>query len=105
MHQEDEQIRRLLKTRVIRLNEVVTGVSVGLIAGTLLFFATNILVLKGGNVVGPHLELLNQVFIGYRVTFLGSFIGFAYALVAGGIMGYCGAKMYNWIAAMNAKRE
>jgi len=51
-----------------------------------------------------HLELLNQVFIGYRVTFVGSFIGFAYALVAGTVVGYCGAKVYNWIVSINQRQ-
>ncbi|HVT88625.1 MAG TPA: hypothetical protein VHD56_07230 [Tepidisphaeraceae bacterium] len=101
MHPEDEQVRRLLKTRVIRLNETVTGLSIGLIAGIGLFCATNLLVIKGGNVVGPHLELLNQVFIGYKVSFLGSFIGFAYALITGALVGYCGAKIYNFVASRN----
>jgi hypothetical protein len=100
MHPEDEQVRRLLRTR---LNEWVTGLSIGVIAGVLLFIATNYLILKGGSVVGPHLALLGQVFIGYRVTFLGSLIGFVYALLAGTLLGYCGAKLYNWIAAINQR--
>lgn len=104
MRQEDEQVRRLLKTRVIRLNEPVTGVTVGVIAGTLLFLATNILILKGGDPVGPHLALLGQVFIGYTVTFIGSLIGFGYAFVTGVVLGYVGARLYNWAAAMNQKR-
>ena len=105
MNPQDEQIRRLLETRVIRLNEWVTGLSVGLIAAIVLFAATNFLVLKGGEVVGPHLELLGQVFVGYRVTFVGSLIGFAYALLAGTIIGYCGAKVYNWIASINQRNS
>ena len=39
--------------------------------------------LKGGPVVGPHLELLGQYLIGYRVTFGGSFVGLAYGFLAG----------------------
>jgi len=105
MRQEDEQVRLLLRTRVIRLNELVTGIAVGLCAGLVLFCATNFLVLKGGDVVGPHLALLGQVFIGYRVTFVGSFIGFFYALISFGLIGYCGAKIYNWIAAINLRRQ
>lgn len=104
MRQEDEQVRRLLKTRVIRLNEMVTGVTVGTIAGVILFLATNILVLKGLNgsePVGPHLGLLSQFFLGYSVTFVGSFVGFVYALITGTLLGYCGAKVYNWIAGRN----
>jgi len=64
------------------------------------FIATNILVLKGGEVVGPHLALLGQYFIGYRVTFLGSLIGLAYGLVIGFGIGYGVAFLYNWIAAL-----
>jgi hypothetical protein len=90
---------------VIRLNEWVTALSVGFIAGLLLFAATNFLVLKGGKVVGPHLSLLGQVFVGYRVTFLGSLIGFAYAMAAGTIVGYFGAKLYNGIARFNERRS
>lgn len=99
MIKEDEQVRRLLRTRVIRLNEAVAGVSVGLISGAILFLATNFLLIKGGSVVGPHLALLNQVFIGYDVSFVGSLIGFAYAFVGGTIVGYLGARIYNLIAS------
>jgi Mg/Co/Ni transporter MgtE len=105
LHPEDEQVRRLLRTRVIRLNEWVTGISIGLIAGIILFLATNYLILKGGPVVGPHLALLGQVFIGYRVSFIGSLIGFVYALLSGTIVGYCGAKLYNGIAAINQRKS
>ena|SRR5450432_3194557 len=105
MAREDEQVRRLLRTRVIRLNEPVTGLTLGMIAGAVLFLLTNFLIIKGGNVVGPHLELLGQIFIGYRVTFLGSVIGFVYAFASGAIIGYCGAKVYNWIAALNQRHS
>ena len=49
-----------------------------------LFIATNWLVIKGGERVGPHLQLLSQYFIGYRVTFLGSFIDFFNCTGGGG---------------------
>jgi hypothetical protein len=62
-----------------------------------IFVTTNWLVLKGGEVVGPHLGLLNQFFIGYEVTFLGSLIGFMYAFVTGFMVGYGVARIYNWI--------
>ncbi|HEY6065940.1 MAG TPA: hypothetical protein VIY96_07265, partial [Thermoanaerobaculia bacterium] len=57
--------------------------------------ATNWLVLKGGPVVGPHLALLRQFFIGYEVTFVGSLIGFAYAFVSGFLAGYLVSRIYN----------
>lgn len=107
MRQEDEQVRRLLKTRVIRLNGVVTGLALGFVAGLVLFLATNFLILKHkeGEPLGPHLGLLGQVFIGYSVSFVGSIIGFLYAFVVGMLFGYFGAALYNWVAALNQKRS
>ena len=90
--------RRLILTRLVRLNAKIQGVVVGLIAGIGLFVATNWLVLKGGKAVGRHLSLLGQFFIGYSVTFSGSLLGFAYAFVCGYIIGYSVARIYNWIA-------
>jgi len=88
----------LVRTRVLRLNPMITGLTFGFISGTALMLATVVLLLKGGSVIGPHLALLNQVFIGFRVTWVGSVIGFAYAGATGLAAGYCGAVLYNWIA-------
>jgi hypothetical protein len=94
----------LVLTRVMRLNAGVQGVVTGLLAGLALFVATNWLVIKGGPVVGPHLALLGQFFIGYRVTFIGSLIGFAYAFVLGFGVGYVVARMYNWLVDLRERR-
>jgi hypothetical protein len=95
---EENRLEELVLTRLVRLNATVQGVVTGLVAGVGIFIATNWLILKGGNVVGPHLSLLGQFFIGYRVTFVGSLIGFAYAFVCGFIAGYLVATLYNWVA-------
>jgi len=81
--------------RMLRFNAMIQGVAAGTILGLGIFVATNWLVLKGGPVVGPHLALLGQFFIGYHVTFLGSLIGFAYGFVVGFLLGYAGAMIYN----------
>jgi hypothetical protein len=88
--------------RLLRLNAVVQGVVSGIVLGLIIFVATNWLVIKGGHigpegqvVLGPHLSLLSQFFIGYRVSFVGSFIGFAYGAVCGFVVGYGVARMYN----------
>ena len=52
-------------------------------AGLGVFVATNWLISEGGPVVGPHLALLGQFFIGYRVTFVGSLVGFLWAFAVG----------------------
>ena len=86
--------------QLLYLNARVQGVVVGLLAGVAIFVATNWLVLKGGDVVGPHLALLGQFFVGYRVSFAGSLIGFAYGFVAGYVTGYSAARLYNGIARL-----
>jgi hypothetical protein len=95
---KDDGLERIVLTRVLRLNAIVHGVVTGLFAGLAVFIATNWLVLKGGPVVGPHLALLGQYFIGYDVNFVGSLIGFAYAFAVGFAAGYGLATLYNWFS-------
>jgi hypothetical protein len=82
-------------TRALRLNAWVTGMATGILAGFAIFVATNWLLLKGGDRVGPHLVLLGQFFVGYRVTFVGSLIGLAYGFVCGFVVGFFVATMHN----------
>jgi hypothetical protein len=93
-----EALQDIVLTRAMHLSAVVQGLAVGLVAGLAVFIATNWLVLKGGEVVGPHLALLGQFFIGYSVTFVGSLVGFGYAFAGGYLVGYLVARMYNFIA-------
>ena len=51
-----------------RLDPLALGLSVGTVFGILIFFATSILLLKGGEVVGPRLRLLAQYFYGFEVS-------------------------------------
>jgi len=88
-------VEELVLTRLMHLNAKLSGFVVGLCAAVGIFVATNWLVLKGGNVVGPHLSLLNQFLFGYKVTFLGSLIGSAYFMVGGFFLGYFIARTYN----------
>ncbi|MFO7554071.1 MAG: hypothetical protein R6W88_02600 [Desulfobacterales bacterium] len=82
---------------VLRLNAKIMGLVFGLVCGLILFVATNWLVIKGGHPIGPHLELLNQYFIGYRVSFWGSLIGFAYGFAVGTLSGSLIGWIYNTI--------
>ncbi len=56
---------QIVLTRLMRLNASAHGVVIGMMAGLAMFIATNWLVLKGGEIVGPHLALLGYVF--YRL--------------------------------------
>ena len=85
-------------------NAKTLGLVSGLLFGLIIFIATNWLVIKGGHineigeyVVGPHLQLLSHVFIGYRVSFVGSIIGFGYGFALGTLAGALFAGIYNKI--------
>lgn len=80
---------------VLLLNGKAMGLGLGLVLGLGVFVATNWLILKGGNPVGPHLALLSQFFIGYRVSFLGSIVGFAYGFAFGTLCGAVISWIYN----------
>jgi len=80
---------------VLLLNSGILGLSLGILFGLVIFIATNWLVIKGGEHVGSHLQLLGQFFIGYKVTFFGSFIGFAYGFAVGTLSGALIAWIYN----------
>ncbi len=88
-----QALRRTLQ----RLNAQAWGISVGLVAGLGLFAVTNFLVLRGGEVVGPHLGLLGIILPGYRVTFAGSLLGFVYLFVIGYGAGRLIGVVYNAI--------
>ncbi|MEX0741458.1 MAG: hypothetical protein WD079_01590 [Phycisphaeraceae bacterium] len=84
-----------LESRLLRMNARAWGIAFGLMAGLGLFAATNILLLKGGEVVGPNLALLGVYLPGYSVTFLGSLIGFVYMFVIGYGLGRLIGEVYN----------
>lgn len=88
---------KILKQAVLRLNGQVVGIVLGIISALVIFIATNWLVLKGGDVVGPHLNLLGQFFIGYSVTFIGSLVGAVYGFIVGYISGLLIGWIYNAI--------
>jgi hypothetical protein len=88
-----------------RLSHMVVSIQAGILAfvfavigGLGVFVVTAWLLVKGGEHVGAHLSLLGQYFIGYSVTWKGSFIGLVYGAVIGGILGWAIGKLYNLIA-------
>lgn len=96
---EDQQ----LTSAVLRLNGTVHGLAFGLAGGLILFFATIVLVLRGGEDVGAHLGLLSQFFYGYDVTLLGSFVGFIYGFLTGFVGGWLTAWIYNRVVLVRTR--
>jgi hypothetical protein len=105
MQEDNDAIEKFVLIELMRLNGVVLGLVLGLMFGCGIFIVTIVLLIKGGEVVGPHLALLGQFFIGYQVTFAGSFIGFLYGLFFGFVVGYVIAGLYNWMANLREQRR
>lgn len=104
---ENNEKDEKLFSGVVILNSKIMGLSFGVILGLIIFIATNWLVIKGGHVtesgeyvIGPHMQLLGQFFIGYRVSFVGSIIGFFYGFAIGTICGAVIGWIYNKIVEL-----
>jgi hypothetical protein len=91
---EQEAIRKAFD----RVSEQGWGLALGLLASLGIFLATVILVVKGGPDPGPHLGLLSVYLPGYRISWLGAFIGAGYAFFLGYGAGRTIATVYNRIA-------
>ena len=99
---DDPKAAPTLPMHVVRLEAILNGASVGLLAGFAIFLATNWLVFKGGPAVGPHLGLLAQFFVGYEVSVAGSLIGFLWGFAYGFLAAYGVSTIYNDIVARRA---
>jgi len=87
--------QRRVEMALVRLNEHGWGVAFALLAGLGLFAATLLLVLRGGQSVGPHLGLLGIYLPGYEVTVMGAVLGLIYGLVLGYAAGFLVGALYN----------
>src|SRR5688500_10510380 len=78
-----------------KLDAMAFGIAVGLWAALCLSAATILLLIDGGPLLGRHLELLGQYFVGYKVTWTGSIVGFAYGFAGGFCVGWLIAFLRN----------
>jgi protoporphyrinogen oxidase len=87
----DETIMRTFE----RIDKPAFATAIGTVSGLLIFIVTIWLIIKGGEVVGPNLQLLGQYFIGYSVTIKGAFIGMGYCFLWGFLFGWFFAYLRN----------
>lgn len=78
---------RALLERAIRFNLIVVAITMGLMAGAMLWLATAILLLRGGDNVGVHLGLLGVFLPGYSVSWPGAWVGLFWGFIAGAASG------------------
>ena len=98
-----DEIREVSQV-VVRLHTTVLAVVGAVVTGMGLFIMTVWLVLKGGPQAGVHLQLLRHYFIGYSVSWSGSFLGLCYGALIGGAIGWSTGKIYNGVLLMRQDR-
>ena len=99
MKQElSDQERQAITRAFHRTSEQGWGLALGFLAALALFVATVLLVVRGGDPVGPHLALLSVYLPGYSVTWKGAFIGAGYFFFIGYGGGRTIATIYNRVA-------
>lgn len=76
----------------MKLCKKAFGLASGIVWGVTILLATLWVVVKGG---GEHLRLLEQFYLGYNVSPLGSLIGLIYGFINGFIVGWIFAWLYN----------
>ncbi len=109
--EEDASVspRRTLTEKMILqsfagMDKSALGIALGTVSGLLFFVATLWLVIKGGEVVGPNLQLLSQYFFGYTVSVKGAFIAFFYGFLWGFLFGWFFAYLRNLLVALHLFR-
>jgi protoporphyrinogen oxidase len=83
-----------------RMDKLAFATAIGTVCGLLVFSATMWIISRGGNVLGSHLRLLAQYFIGYTVTVKGGFIALGYSFFWGFLFGWLFAYLRNLLLAI-----
>ena len=91
----DPWLARKLKLTFSRLDAVAAGMAAGIVSGVGLFAATALLLLRGGEPVGPMLSLLGHYLAGYRLTWFGAFVGMAEVALLVFVLAYALARTRN----------
>ena len=94
----------ILRRAFARYDPIALGCALGFVFGAGLFSMTTVLLLKGGDVVGPNLSLLGNYLVGYYVTWTGAFIGFLEAAIGGFLLGFVMSHMINGVVRWHENR-
>jgi protoporphyrinogen oxidase len=93
----------VLQEAFARYDPIALGISLAVVFGVGLFYSTAVLVIKGGEVVGPHLSRVGNYLIGFEVTWSGAIVGFFEAGAVGFVVGFAMAHAINLVVALHER--
>jgi hypothetical protein len=100
---QPETLEEWIRQAFARYDPVALAAAVGGVAGVGIFLATAVLLLRGGDVVGPTLSLLGSYFLGYEVSWPGAWLGLAEAGVLGATFGWLLARLLNLVIGLEQR--
>jgi protoporphyrinogen oxidase len=92
---EARPIEELLRSVFARFDAVALGSALGAVGALVTFLATAILLLRGGEPLGPTLSLLGNYLFGYQVSWAGALLGAVEAGLIGYGVGFAMARLIN----------
>jgi len=95
----EPRLEELSAAAFARYDQIALGSAVGLVSAGLVFLATAVLLIRGGDPLGPTLSLLGQYLLGYQVSWAGAFVGATEAGLGGFLFGYVLAQLINMIVS------
>jgi hypothetical protein len=107
--ESDTSTEKAMESAFAQLDPIALGTGLGVVAASVVWFATAILLLRGGQDVGLHLRGLGHYLPGYAVSWGGSIIGAVEAALLGFLLGALLAWIWNtyhrWFMALAVARQ
>lgn len=89
------ELEALLREAFAHYDPIALGIAVGSVCSLGLLLATALLLVRGGDPLGPMLSLLGNYFMGFEVSWPGAIVGAIEALIGGFALGYSSARLIN----------
>ncbi len=96
-HETEIDVVAMIRQAFARFDPVALGTALSVTLGVGLFLATAILLVKGGEPLGPNLALLSSYFLGYTVSWGGALLGLIEGGIGGFAFGYLLARLINFV--------
>lgn len=100
---EEQRFADALASVFARYDPVALGSAVGLVSGAAVFVATAVLLIRGGEPLGPMLSLLGHYLLGFEVSWAGAILGFFEAGIGGFLFGVTLAWLINRVVDLIAE--